>query len=309
MNEQIQLPFEYAIIDSQSPLFTLHNGLISTGDIIGVFLCTEGDITATIDSQNYTLNKGDMFFYTPSFFVHVIHKSDDFRGIAIRVDYDFILPAINSALSIQEQLLFRENPYLSLSEKQYNDILALMISMETKLEAVNKISFEKLHKTLTQELIISMGRTLLFETLDIFLSNYPITEKSCQSRNDTIVQNFLISIYQNFRKERDVAFYASQQCMTPSYFTSVIKSKTGKPALQWIIDIVITESKQLLQYSTSSIKEISIHFNFPTQSFFGKYFKQYVGVSPKEYREKYRLQQNIKLPYDNVPDIFKQKKS
>ena len=24
--------------------------------------------------------------------------------------------------------------------------------------------------------------------------------------------------------------------------------------------------------------------NFPTQSFFGKYFKQYVGVSPKEYR-------------------------
>jgi AraC-like DNA-binding protein len=105
-----------------------------------------------------------------------------------------------------------------------------------------------------------------------------------------------------------VAFYASQQCMTPSYFTSVIKSKTGKPALQWIIDIVITESKQLLQYSNLSIKEIAIHFDFPTQSFFGKYFKQYVGVSPKEYRKKYGLQQNIKLLYDDVPDIFKQRK-
>ena len=78
MNEQIQLPFEYAIIDSQSPLFT-HNDLISTGDIIGVFLCIEGNITATIDSQNYTLNKGDMFFYTPSFLYMWFIKSDDFR--------------------------------------------------------------------------------------------------------------------------------------------------------------------------------------------------------------------------------------
>ena len=35
-----------------------------------------------------------------------------------------------------------------------------------------------------------------------------------------------------------------------------------------------------------TIKEIATKLNFPTQSFFGKYFKQYVGVSPKEYRNK-----------------------
>ena len=35
-----------------------------------------------------------------------------------------------------------------------------------------------------------------------------------------------------------------------------------------------------------SIKEIATKLNFPTQSFFGKYFKQYVGISPKEYRNK-----------------------
>ncbi|WP_368350508.1 helix-turn-helix domain-containing protein, partial [Parabacteroides merdae] len=46
-----------------------------------------------------------------------------------------------------------------------------------------------------------------------------------------------------------------------------------------------TEAKQLLESSNLSIKEVAAQLNFPTQSFFGKYFKQYVGMSPKEYRK------------------------
>ena len=49
---------------------------------------------------------------------------------------------------------------------------------------------------------------------------------------------------------------------------------------------VITEAKYLLDNTDLSIKEIATKLNFPTQSFFGKYFKQYVGISPKEYRNK-----------------------
>jgi AraC family transcriptional activator of pobA len=40
--------------------------------------------------------------------------------------------------------------------------------------------------------------------------------------------------------------------------------------------------------------EIADQLNFPTQSFFGKYFKQYVGISPKEYRKgKLRIKDGI----------------
>ena len=47
---------------------------------------------------------------------------------------------------------------------------------------------------------------------------------------------------------------------------------------------MILEAKALLKYSGMSIQEIAYHLNFSTQSFFGKYFKQYVGISPTEYR-------------------------
>ena len=40
-----------------------------------------------------------------------------------------------------------------------------------------------------------------------------------------------------------------------------------------------------MKSSEQSIQEIADELHFANQSFFGKYFKQYVGVSPKEFRE------------------------
>ena len=96
----------------------------------------------------------------------------------------------------------------------------------------------------------------------------------------------MITLFQYYHQEHDVTFYADKQCLSPRYFSAVIKEKSGNSALQWIIQMVITEAKQLLENTDLSIKEIAAKLNFPTQSFFGKYFKQYVGISPKEYRNK-----------------------
>jgi AraC-like DNA-binding protein len=41
----------------------------------------------------------------------------------------------------------------------------------------------------------------------------------------------------------------------------------------------------LLKYTGKSIKEIAEIMHFTSQSFLGKYFKEHVGVSPKDYRK------------------------
>ena len=53
----------------------------------------------------------------------------------------------------------------------------------------------------------------------------------------------------------------------------------------WIDDYVTLEIKLMLKNTTKSIKEIAQELNFSSQSFLGKYFKDRVGVSPKEYRK------------------------
>jgi AraC-like DNA-binding protein len=65
----------------------------------------------------------------------------------------------------------------------------------------------------------------------------------------------------------------------------VLKSATGKSASGWVDDFVMLEAKALLKSTNMTIQQICYELNFPTQSFFGKYFKRRAGISPKMYRE------------------------
>ena len=41
----------------------------------------------------------------------------------------------------------------------------------------------------------------------------------------------------------------------------------------------------LLRYSNKTIKEICTELDFPNLSFFGKFVKEHLGMSPTEYRQ------------------------
>ena len=56
-------------------------------------------------------------------------------------------------------------------------------------------------------------------------------------------------------------------------------------ANEWIQTYVLQEAKRLLLNSRMSVQQIAIELNFTSQSFFGKYFKLYVGMSPARYRK------------------------
>ena len=87
-------------------------------------------------------------------------------------------------------------------------------------------------------------------------------------------------------KERSLQFYADKMCLTPKYVSGTIKSFSGKGALDWINEYVVLEAEMMLRYTKMSVQEIAYALNFPTQSAFGKYFKQQTGMSPREYRYK-----------------------
>ncbi|TWJ17981.1 helix-turn-helix protein [Bacteroides zoogleoformans] len=54
--------------------------------------------------------------------------------------------------------------------------------------------------------------------------------------------------------------------------------------MEWINEYAIEQIKQELKHSDKSIKEIADEFNFSNQSFFGKYVKAHLGMSPAQYR-------------------------
>ena len=104
------------------------------------------------------------------------------------------------------------------------------------------------------------------------------------SRQDEIVARFLQCVHENYREHRDVGFYAAQMGLSLKYMSHVIYEKTGRHPTKWIKDYVILEAKTMLRSGRYSIQQIADELHFPNQSFFGKYFKEAVGVSPKKWK-------------------------
>lgn len=68
-------------------------------------------------------------------------------------------------------------------------------------------------------------------------------------------------------------------------FLPLVRNVSGKTASDWIDNFVLLEAKIMLKSTNLTIQQISQELDFPSQTFFGKYFKRLSGVSPKEYRE------------------------
>ena len=104
------------------------------------------------------------------------------------------------------------------------------------------------------------------------------------SRKDDIVARFLQCVNDNYREHRDLGFYADQLCLSLKYMSHVVYEQTGRHPSRWIKDYVILDAKTMLRSGRYTVQQVADELNFPNQSFFGKYFKEAVGVSPKKWK-------------------------
>ena len=278
-----QMPFRRILLTSDTFQILKEGQIISTFNKCGIFYCQRGSVEVSLEGCHYHIKPGDVYIYMASTLVHLLHKSEDAEGIMVEVDFYYILPIVNKVINVESQLFMRKNPCVSLSGEQCAHFEYSLNNLWDRINAEDCQKENVQYQHLKLELIKSMGQTICYEILNMYFTNQPLQPLQ-QGKKDVVFQNFMLSLFRFYRKERDVSFYARMQHITPRYFSAIIKEKTGDSALQWIVRMVITEAKQLLEESDLSIKEIADQLNFPTQSFFGKYFKQYVGVSPKEYR-------------------------
>jgi AraC-like DNA-binding protein len=235
-------------------------------------------VEVSLEDKHFQIKSGDVYIYMASTLVHLLHKSEDAEGVMVEVDLDYIIPVANKVINVENLLFMRNHPCISLSDKQRAHLEYLFDHLWERIGAEDVQEVNSQRERLTFELIKSMGQTFCYEVLNMYFANQPMHPLP-QNKKDVIFQNFMLALFRFYREERGVAYYARMQHITPRYFSTIIKEKSGSSALQWIVQMVITEAKQLLEGSDLSIKEIAGQLNFPTQSFFGKYFKLYVDFT------------------------------
>ena len=109
-------------------------------------------------------------------------------------------------------------------------------------------------------------------------------EKVSMSKSEQLCRSFTQLVIQHYSQNRNVAWYAEKLGITHAYLCTTVKQAVGKTCVDVISSMVIMDAKSQLKSTDLSIQQISDSLNFANMSFFGKYFKRHVGMSPLEYR-------------------------
>lgn len=239
-------------------------------------LCTAGSVSLSMDGSEYALHPGDVIIYPAFSKTRILGCSDNLQGVCGAADFELVLNALEGMSGVDFITKIRQNPVMSLTEQQ-NARLSHMIDLVRRRRCQES--------PYGARIVTALLHVLMYELIDAYVSNTS-AENNAQTRADSVFLHFLAMLARDFRREREVGYYASLLGLTPRYFASIIRERSGISPGAWISRYVIAEAKNLLANPEMSIKQVAAALNFPNQSFFGRYFRHNTGMTPGDYRKK-----------------------
>jgi AraC-like DNA-binding protein len=242
---------------------------------IGFTFCIKGRAVITVNLTRYVVEANMVGVILPNSLVQIEEQSEDFEIEFIICSFDFIsdiqLTKEFGVIGNEVQQL----PVFSVDEIIFKELLAL--------HGFIVMQYEK-STTYSLEIVKSLLHSLIFLLLQCYSELQVLDNVPKKSRQKDIYRTFMSLLFQHYKNDRNVGFYADMLSLTPKYFSKIIKDTSGKTAGEWIDEIVIMAVKGMLKSSSLTVAQIADEFNFSNASFFGSYFKARTGQTPLEYR-------------------------
>lgn len=244
----------------------------------GFFVVQQGWFRFLCNQETVTCHAGSLYFIARDKVYTIEEVSVDFIYTCITIDAAFLQEnGIHIAGSDLFQVTIAANTrQYAISEAETAAFGQLLVMIRHRLEKGYSDVFQQ---ATVQHLVIAA----IYEAGALFrLHSSGI--HSPISRKEELTTRFLDLLHEHFRQQRGIGFYADALAVTPGYLTKALKEVTGKAASALISAAVIAEAKMMLGNPAISVAEVAGKLEFSDQSFFGKYFRKYAGVSPSDYK-------------------------
>ncbi len=265
-----QIEGELYLSDNPMDFFTL--GTARKSKVTVACICIAGEMQWEVNLRRIEAKAPGLLVLLPDRISVLKSISEDFQGKFILMTRQFT-EEINLPENFATFMSVHSAPYIHFGQDALNGILQFSRMLSGVLRNKDEI-FNR--KAVAKHLTIAF-----FYALAPYLHKVVTAGKS---RNEEVMDSFLQLVRKHYKQERSLGFYSNRLCMTSKYLSSVVKMVSGKTAGKWIDYYIVVEAKSLLKDTEKTIQQITDELNFPSQSFFGKYFKREVGVSPSQYR-------------------------
>lgn len=221
----------------------------------------KGELLTTIDGVSYHLKQGDLIFYAPMQF----HTQSTFEKIS------------SSYLTINFKMNFNHadllcNKIFSLKRDSYFIV--------TKL--IEELSNDNLY---SNDLSLCYLKQLIIQMLRLDNSHFhskPTTHMQ-QTYENELLNDILLYIDNNIYEKISVSTLCEHFCISTSMLHSLFRKNMNNTAKNYINELKLSKSKELIRNSTHTLSEISEMLGFSSIHYFSKKFKLYFNISPTEY--------------------------
>lgn len=244
-------------------------------------LMTQGKGTHLIDFTSYTIEPNCLFFLQPEQ-VHHWEFTEAAEGWIIFHSEDF-LSLYSGQSKVTDWLFFGENnpyPKLQVSKQLASKLIPHFQEIYNEANQPDVYTPGKIY-LLTQLLYTDISRKYSRENLP------PELENREHFRYREHFTRFTTLVNKLFATQKQVAHYANLLGMTPKHLHRICTAISGKKPALIIAERIILEAKRSLVSETQSIQEIAFMLGFETPGHFHSFFRKYVGLTPKNFRNKH----------------------
>ncbi|WP_343558711.1 helix-turn-helix domain-containing protein [Sphingobacterium sp.] len=255
--------------------------VLANNSLYSLCLIKKGETSFIINDERVQVGQHHLLLTHPSSKVNAgsVAKSWDCEVYLIffSIDFTFKLELQKDFFDITKKSLALNNSHIfSLSKQDATNLSNLFKQfIHYDRQGGDYLFKPQIIKSLTEVLFCEIARLA-----SQHIKNIPVIP----SRKRELLANFYLLLKQSFRREHRVQFYASSLGITPKHLSVITKELTGRSAIALIQNVLMEEAKSLLRQGFP-IQEIAKQLHFSDQSFFGKFFKRNIGISPKEFRQ------------------------
>ena len=245
--------------------------------------CVEGSVNCSVNLTDYHLTTGTLLLITPGNILRISQPDEldrNLRVTLICVSASYISNiGINPSKVLVEAVEVLRDPCIHLSDDE-----AEMLHKYVNLA----LDITKTDSQFVKESIGGLVSSVFYQFAG-FLANSKRREDMEKpvrtTRQRQMLEQFMKLAINDHAREHLVGYYADKMCVTPKYLSKIVKETSGRSVPDWLSELLILDAKNMLRHTDMTIKEISARLNFPSQSFFFRFFKNHTGQTPTQYRD------------------------
>ena len=250
--------------------------------------CQEGQIQLNINGTDYLLHSGEALICMPTTIVSQVMVSPYIKVRMVGFSTSFLRRIMKQEKEFEALFDYLyKNPLQRAQEHPAHVSYYQRLLTHNMQQTPNKYLRETMHYLVSAmfcEMIEIAMEMIRRSGREQFLARAHQPAPGIK-RASLVFKQFMVELAQDNGLHRSVAYFADRLCYSPKYLSSVIRQVSGRTALDWINEYALEQIKHQLKYTDRSIKEIAEQLHFSNQSFFGKYVKAHLGMSPARYRE------------------------